>query len=92
MEDFLTSQPTVTPNEEEMVDIERRKALDAKRVEAQKEFYEFARKRAQELDVYMEQFRQDIVEGREWSPFWSAIGKVVCWLTFCGRRLDKAVQ
>ena len=65
MEDFLTSQPTVTPNEEEMVDIERRKALDAKRVEAQKEFYEFARKRAQELDVYMEQFRQDIVEGRE---------------------------
>lgn len=67
MEDFLTSQPVVTPNEEEVVDIDRRKALDAKRVAAQQEFYEFARKRARELDVYMEQLRQDIVERRKLS-------------------------
>ncbi|EER37047.1 PX domain-containing protein [Histoplasma capsulatum H143] len=44
------------------MDIQRRKDLDAKRVEEQRQFYEIARKRAQELDVYMEQFRQDIVE------------------------------
>ena len=64
MEDFLTSNP-VELNEEEMVDIERRKALDAKRIEEQKQFYEIARKRAQELDVYMEKFRRDIVESSE---------------------------
>lgn len=31
-------------------------------MEEQRQFYEIARKRAAELDVYMEQFRQDIVE------------------------------
>ena len=36
--------------------------MDEKRVEEQRQFYEIARKRAAELDVYMEQFRQDIVE------------------------------
>jgi hypothetical protein len=61
MEQFLTAQP-ITLNEEEMIDIERRKALDEKRIEEQKRFYEIARKRAQELDVYMEKFRQDVVE------------------------------
>lgn len=61
MEEFLTADP-VTLNEEEQIDIQRRKDLDAKRIEEQKQFYEIARKRAQELDVYMEQFRQDIVE------------------------------
>ncbi|KAL1955730.1 hypothetical protein VTO42DRAFT_8128 [Malbranchea cinnamomea] len=61
MEEFLTANP-VELNEEEMVDIERRKALDAKRIEEQRQFYEIARKRARELDVYMEKFRQDIVE------------------------------
>lgn len=64
MEDFLTSNP-IELNEEELVDIERRKALDAKRIEEQKQFYEIARKRAQELDVYMEKFRRDIVESSE---------------------------
>ncbi|WEW58590.1 hypothetical protein PRK78_004058 [Emydomyces testavorans] len=61
MQEFLTANP-VTLNEEEEFDIQRRKDLDAKRVEEQRQFYEIARKRAQELDVYMEQFRQDIVE------------------------------
>ena len=59
--DFLTLRP-ITPNEEELLDIERRKEMDAKRIEEQKRFYEIARQRAQELDVYMEQFRRDIVE------------------------------
>ncbi|KAK2806945.1 hypothetical protein FQN51_005747 [Onygenales sp. PD_10] len=61
MQEFLTADP-VTLNEEEFVDIQRRKDLDAKRIEEQQQFYEIARQRAQELDVYMEQFRQDIVE------------------------------
>lgn len=61
MEDFLTAKP-FKPNEEEMIDIERRKEMDEKRIEEQKQFYEIARQRAQELDVYMEKFRRDIVE------------------------------
>lgn len=61
MEEFLTKDP-VTLNEEEEVDLQRRKDLDAKRIEEQRQFYEIAQKRAQELDVYMEQFRRDIVE------------------------------
>lgn len=36
--------------------------MDQKRVEEQKRFYEIARQRAKELDVYMERFRRDIVE------------------------------
>jgi hypothetical protein len=33
--------------------------MDEKRVEEQKRFYEVARKRAAELDVYMEQYVSD---------------------------------
>ncbi|KAK5663483.1 hypothetical protein OQA88_3913 [Cercophora sp. LCS_1] len=61
MEDFLTKNP-LTPKDEDIEDITRRKLMDERRVEEQKKFYEIARKRAAELDVYMEQFRQDIVE------------------------------
>ncbi|KAL4897636.1 hypothetical protein BDV59DRAFT_47688 [Aspergillus ambiguus] len=61
LEEFLTSQP-VSLNEEENLDMERRKEVDAVRVEEQKRFYEIARQRAAELDVYMENFRRDIVE------------------------------
>ncbi|KAG9784223.1 hypothetical protein KCU88_g2841, partial [Aureobasidium melanogenum] len=61
MTEFLTMQP-VTVNEEELEDIERRKEMDARRLEEQKKFYEIARQRAAELDIYMEQFRRDIVE------------------------------
>ncbi|KAI2628944.1 succinate flavoprotein subunit [Xylaria nigripes] len=59
--EFLTRDP-ITPTDEDVEDIHRRKAVDAKRMEEQREFFEIARKRAAELDVYMEQFRQDIVE------------------------------
>ena len=70
MEEFLTTQPVIL-NEEELIDTRRRKELDSRRIEEQKRFYEIARKRAQELDVYMEKFRQDIVEGREYAiPEW----------------------
>ncbi|KAI1356334.1 hypothetical protein F5Y01DRAFT_301272 [Xylaria sp. FL0043] len=61
MQEFLTRSP-ITPTDEDIDDIHRRKAVDAKRMEEQKEFFEIARKRAAELDVYMEKFRQDIVE------------------------------
>ncbi|CAG8979975.1 hypothetical protein HYALB_00010744 [Hymenoscyphus albidus] len=59
--EFLTFEP-ITPTDADVDDILRRKAMDEKRVEEQKKFYEVARKRAAELDVYMEQFRRDIVE------------------------------
>ncbi|KAK8089731.1 hypothetical protein PG997_004692 [Apiospora hydei] len=61
MQEFLT-RDTMTPSDDDVFDIMRRKAVDERRVEEQKQFYEIARKRAAELDVYMEQFRQDIVE------------------------------
>ncbi|KAE8149975.1 hypothetical protein BDV25DRAFT_129962 [Aspergillus avenaceus] len=61
LEEFLTGQP-VTLNEEELIDMQRRKEADAIRIEEQKRFYEIARQRAAELDVYMENFRRDIVE------------------------------
>lgn len=61
MTDFLTLQP-IKLNEEEQLDTERRREMDEKRIEEQKQFYEIARQRAAELDVYMEQFRRDIVE------------------------------
>ena len=61
MSDFLTGKP-VKLNEEEMGDIQRRTEMDEKRMEEQRQFYEIARQRARELDVYMEKFRRDIVE------------------------------
>jgi hypothetical protein len=61
MADFLTGNP-VELNEEEMEDIERRKEMDEKRIEEQKQFYEIARQRAADLDIHMEKFRREIVE------------------------------
>jgi len=61
MQEFLTVRP-IKLNEEEMGDIQRRKEMDEKRIEEQRQFYEIARQRAKELDVYMEKFRRDIVE------------------------------
>lgn len=61
MHDFLTSAPFL-PNREEQGDIMRRKEMDEKRIEEQRQFYEIARKRAAALDVHMEKFRRDIVE------------------------------
>lgn len=61
MEEFLTAQPT-TLSDEELADMERRKEADGVRITEQKRFYEIARQRAAELDVYMENFRRDIVE------------------------------
>ncbi|KAF4459281.1 hypothetical protein FALBO_13952 [Fusarium albosuccineum] len=61
MQEFLSGEP-ITPTDDDVDDIIRRKAIDEKRMEEQKQFYEIARKRAAELDEYMEQFRRDIVE------------------------------
>lgn len=55
IQEFLTIQP-ITPKDEDVIDIARRKSMDEKRVEEQKQFYEIARKRAAELDVYMEEY------------------------------------
>lgn len=54
MLDFLGGDP-ITPTDEDVDDIVRRKAVDEKRIEEQKKFYEIARRRAAELDEYMEQ-------------------------------------
>lgn len=54
MEEFLIRDP-ITPSSDDFVDIMRRKAVDEKRMEEQKQFYEVARQRAAELDIYMEQ-------------------------------------
>lgn len=54
MEEFLTGEP-ISLTDADVDDIYHRKNLDKKRVEEQKQFYEIARKRAAELDVYMEQ-------------------------------------
>lgn len=54
MQDFLSGEP-ITPTDEDVEDILRRKEVDEKRIEEQKQFYEIARKRAAELDEYMEQ-------------------------------------
>ncbi|KAL5612365.1 hypothetical protein BROUX41_000103 [Berkeleyomyces rouxiae] len=61
MQDFLTRDP-ITPTDDDVEDIMCRKVMDERRVEEQHQFYEIARKRAADLDEYMEQFRQDIVE------------------------------
>ena len=62
MQEFLTLE-AITPTDEDVEDIVRRKAVDKKRMEEQKEFYDIARKRAAELDVYMEQYVRDAVDG-----------------------------
>lgn len=58
---FLIKNP-IKLNEEEQLDVDRRRAMDEIRLEEQRKFYEVARQRARELDVYMESFRKDIVE------------------------------
>jgi len=70
MYEFLTSSP-IKLNEEEMDDIRKRKEMDEKRIEEQRQFYEIARQRARELDVYMEKFRRDIVERSEHGAKWA---------------------
>lgn len=64
MRDFFTNS-AVNPNREEQEDIRKRKSMDERRIEEQKQFYEIARQRAAELDVHMEKFRRDIVESSE---------------------------
>ena len=67
IEEFFAGE-SVKLNEEELQDIERRKEMDEQRIEEQKKFYEVARQRARELDVYMERFRRDVVESSRY-PF-----------------------
>lgn len=55
MQEFLTRDP-IKLSDEDVADIMRRKSVDAKRMDEQKQFYEIARKRAAELDIYMEQW------------------------------------
>jgi hypothetical protein len=55
MQEFLTAGP-IQLEDADVEDIARRKTMDEKRIEEQKKFYEIARKRAAELDVYMEQY------------------------------------
>lgn len=73
MSEFLTSNP-VKLNEEELRDVQRRKAMDEKRIEEQRKFYEIARQRAKELDVYMERFRRDVIESSSYFISPSGVG------------------
>jgi len=73
IEDFLCAQP-ITLNEEELIDVHRRKEMDAVRIEEQKRFYEIARQRAAELDVYMENFRREIVESSKFPRLFLDLG------------------
>ena len=68
IQEFLTAN-VVRLNEEEMGDIQRRKEMDEKRMEEQRQFYEIARQRARELDVYMEKFRRNIVESSKFLQY-----------------------
>ena len=72
MHDFLTAKP-IKLNEEERDDVENRKEMDARRLEEQQRFYEIARNRAAELDVYMEQFRRSIVEANGLSKLFAEV-------------------
>ena len=72
MANFLTHDP-IEVNEEEMEDIARRKEMDEKRIEEQKQFYEVARRRAAELDIHMEKFRREIVESHGLSHLFQEI-------------------
>jgi hypothetical protein len=72
MAEFLTRDP-VDINEEEMEDIEKRKIMDEKRIEEQRQFYEVARQRAAELDIHMEKFRREIVESNGLSHLFQEI-------------------
>ncbi|KAF2869301.1 hypothetical protein BDV95DRAFT_498709 [Massariosphaeria phaeospora] len=72
MTEFLTKDP-IELNEEEIEEIERRKEMDEKRIEEQKQFYEVARQRAAELDIHMEKFRREIVESNGLSHLFQEI-------------------
>lgn len=64
MQDFLSNQP-ITLTDEDVEDVEKRRLMDEKRVVEQQQFYEIARKRAAELDIYMEEYVS------RFSPFYS---------------------
>ncbi|KAK5084271.1 hypothetical protein LTR05_005347 [Lithohypha guttulata] len=72
IKDFLNARP-IKLNEEELQDVENRKEMDARRLEEQQQFYDIARKRAAELDVYMEKFRRSIVEANGLSKLFAEI-------------------
>lgn len=55
MQDFLSQQP-IKLSDDDVEDVERRRLMDEKRVVEQHQFYEIARKRAAELDIYMEEY------------------------------------
>jgi hypothetical protein len=57
MEEFLKRDP-IDLKDEDVEDITRRKLMDEKRLDEQKQFYDIAKKRAADLDVYMEQYVQ----------------------------------
>lgn len=58
IEEFLKKDP-IQLRDEDVEDIARRKLMDEKRLDEQKQFYDIAKKRAAELDVYMEQYVHD---------------------------------
>lgn len=74
MSRFLLGEP-IKLNEEEKIDEERRREMDKIRIKEQRRFYEIARQRARELDVYMESFRREIVEASKIPPIYIPVTK-----------------
>ncbi|EPS41000.1 hypothetical protein H072_5115 [Dactylellina haptotyla CBS 200.50] len=69
---FLTDSP-IKLNKEEEADEQKRKTADKLRVDEQMRFFEIARDRARELDIYMDGFRREIVEANGLSNLFAEI-------------------
>lgn len=85
MQEFLQANP-IELTDVDRGDLERRKVVDDKRIEEQRQFYEIASQRAAEVDVHMEKFRRDIIESSEQHHFISTNAKAP---TFKSKRVER---
>ncbi|ODQ63632.1 hypothetical protein NADFUDRAFT_84264 [Nadsonia fulvescens var. elongata DSM 6958] len=60
--EFLFKDKLVTLSRDERIDIELRKQMDLKRISDQTKFYKVAVQRAKEVEVYMNEFKTEIVK------------------------------
>lgn len=74
MSEFLTNEP-ISLTDEDTQDIEKRRHMDERRLEEQRQFFNVARERARELDVHMEKFRRSVVERNGLRNLFSEIRK-----------------
>ena len=91
MHEFLTRDP-VKLTTEEVIDCERRKEMDEKRITEQRQFYEIARQRAAELDTHMEKFRRDIVESSKFCLVYAFSSARLTWRLDGLRKLFQEIR